>query len=129
MINAFLDTGRAILALERQLVGMPYTDPRRRRLAAEHSRLMRRQQKEIVAAHRAGVDWDTITFALVLHGQSADREVGDTDPTPAEQLLALMREHGGLAVVDALDTGRNAITSADAADSYAEPDVRSAGRR
>jgi hypothetical protein len=110
MINAFLGTGKAILDLERQLAGLPSTDPSRRRLSAEHARLMRRQRDEIVAAHRAGVDWDMITFALALHGQSADRDVGSTAPTPAEQLLALMREYGGPAVAEALSRCRTAPT-------------------
>jgi hypothetical protein len=67
---------------------------------------MSRQQRQLVDAHRAGADWQTIEFALTLHGQHADREVGSTDPTPAEQLSALMRQHGSEAVVVALDAMR-----------------------
>ncbi len=106
LINTFLRTGREILALEKELRGMPSTDPRRRPLGEEHTRLMRRQQEEILAAHRAGATWETIEFALIMHGQSAERETGSTDPTPAEHLLALMRRYGAEAVMRALDEAK-----------------------
>lgn len=108
LINTFLATGRDILAAERQLAGLPVDDPHHPRLSAEHTRLMRRQQDEIVAAHAAGVDWATITFALGMHGQGADREFANPGPTPAEQLLTLIRAHGAEVVVAALDAARTA---------------------
>lgn len=74
--------------------------------AGGSSGVSRRQQAEIVAAVRAGVEWSTVEFALRLHGQHADRDVGSPDPTPAEQLLDWMRQYGAVAVVEALDQAR-----------------------
>lgn len=106
-LNAALATGRDILAIERELSTRPAGDPDRARLGAEHTALMRRQQEQLVAAHRAGVDWDTIRAALEWHGQHAGRQVGDTAPTPAARLLALITACGAEPVVAALDAARD----------------------
>jgi len=88
LINEFLATGREIRALEQRLSTMGLRDNEWTRLGVERRRLVERQQGESVAAVRAGV------------------EVGSTEPTPAEQLLDRMRQHGPLAVVEALDRVR-----------------------
>jgi hypothetical protein len=102
-INTFLRTGREIRALEQRLRTMSPRDDDWIRVGAAHRQLIERQQKEIVAAVRAGVDWATVEFALRLHGQHASREFGGGEPTPAEQLLELMRRYDALTVVQALD--------------------------
>lgn len=106
LISTFLATGREVLALERRLCGMAPKDPEWKRLGDEHRGLVRRQQDEMVAAVQSGVEWSTVEFALMLHGQHADREIGSTDPTPAEQLLEMIRQYGVAAVVQALDAVR-----------------------
>jgi hypothetical protein len=108
LINTFLATGREVLTLERRLCAMAPNDPDWKRLGDERQELVRRKQDEIVAAVRAGVEWSTVEFALLLHGQHADREIGSSDPTPAEQLLELIRQYGGVAVVESLDAARAA---------------------
>src|SRR5687768_16348723 len=101
-INQALATGREILALERELFGMQSNDPARAGLGQRHTALMRQQQDEMLAAVHAGADWDTIRFALELHGQDANRQMPPTGPTPAETLLQLMRQYGAEPVVEAL---------------------------
>ncbi|SNT66258.1 hypothetical protein SAMN05421812_1365 [Asanoa hainanensis] len=90
LINTFLTTGREALALEQRLSLMALGDPLRARLGRKHQEVLRRQQAEIVAAVRAGVEWSTVEFALRLHGQHADREAGSAVSTPAEAFLELL---------------------------------------
>lgn len=112
LINTFLATGRQIRTLEQRLCAMALHHPDRKRVGAEHSRLVRRQQGEIVAAVDAGVDWSTVRFALALHGQAADREVGSAEPTPAELMLNLMREYGPFSVLEGLEMVRRFVDEA-----------------
>lgn len=101
-INEALATGREILQLERELFGLQSNDPVRASLGQRHSDLLRQQQDQMVAAVRAGADWDTVRFALEMHGQDANRQMPPTGPTPAETLVELMRQYGAEAVVEAL---------------------------
>lgn len=103
LINTFLATGQEIRVLERRLCTMTSHDADWARVGAEHRQLVERQREEIVAAVEAGVAWATVEFVLRLHGQHADREVGSIEPTPAEYLGALMKQHGAAAVVHALE--------------------------
>ena len=107
-INRFVNTGRELLAAEKRLETMDPRDPDRPALSAQHTQLMRRQQDEIVAAVDAGVSWETVRFALELHGQDANRDQHHGEPTPAEQLDEMFRTYGGPAVIAALDAMRAA---------------------
>jgi hypothetical protein len=109
LINAFLQTGRLILDIERRLAASPAAcDEERRRLDGEHQTLVRRQQDEIVIALKGGVAMDLVEFALRLHGQYADREYPPAERCPAEELGDLLAEHG-VRVVEALDAYRAAL--------------------
>lgn len=104
LINKLLGTGREILDAEKRLDGMPTSHPDRKSLSDRHAKLMRKQQDEIVAASKVA-DWDTVRFALTLHGQGADRP-DPGQPTPAEMLSGMMRQYGAENVVTALDQMR-----------------------
>jgi hypothetical protein len=122
LINRFLATGREVLDVERRLRELPPRHPDREQLGTEHTRLTRRQQAEIVTAVQSGASWDTVTFALALHGQGADRDLYEGRPTPAEELDALMRAYGGEAVIHALDAYRSILAAHAAADLFTARD-------
>lgn len=105
-INRFINTGRELLAVEKRLETMDPRDPDRPALSAQHSQLMRRQQDEMVAAVDAGVGWETVRFALELHGQDANRDQHHGEPTPAEILGEAMRVLGPERFIAALDAMR-----------------------
>lgn len=106
LINRFLVTGRLIRDLEGRLFAGDVDQDQRADLGAELSRLIRRQQDEIVAAVDAGAPWDTVRFVLAFHGQDADRDQYRGLPTPAELLGDLFATYGPAAVLEALDTYR-----------------------
>lgn len=106
LINDILATGRQLGAVEADLVRLNPGDPRRERLSQRAGALQARQTEQIAAALAAGVDADTVRFALALHDQGVDRDPWRQEPTPAEQMLDLMRRHGAERVVAALDVMR-----------------------
>lgn len=95
LINQFLETGRELLAVEKQFYDMSPRHPDRDRLNNEHTELQRRQTSQILTALQAGIDQKTIEFALAQHGQGAHREVYHGQRSPAEDLQVVLhsREH------------------------------------
>jgi hypothetical protein len=85
-LNEALRTGRRIREIEQQLAAGTHDDRERAALGNEHQQLIAQQQDQMIEAADAGFSWDTIRFALQIHGQGANREPGDPRPTPAEQL-------------------------------------------
>jgi hypothetical protein len=106
LINGILGTGRRLGEAEAELVRLAPDDPRRPALSKQTAALQAEQTDQIAAALHAGVDEDTIRFALTLHGQGQSRDPWRTEPTPAEELLDLIQRHGGERVVAALDVLR-----------------------
>lgn len=106
LINQFLDTGRILAKAEAAVFALPVDSPTRSTLSREATRLQHQQTGEIAAALRAGVDLDTIQFALALHGQGADRDPTGRRETPAKLLTDLIQQHGGERVIEALDAIR-----------------------
>lgn len=91
LVNRLIQTGREILKLEQLMDSAPtMLAGDRRHLSDRHTALMSRQQAQIVDAVNAGVCWDTITFALALHGQDADRDQHRGEPSTAAVLQAVV---------------------------------------
>jgi hypothetical protein len=110
MINEILATGRKLSAIETQLSRLAPRDPRRPAMSRSATALQAKQTSQIAAALRKGVDESTISFALSLHGQGADRDPCRNSPTPAEKMLDLITRHGGERVIEALDAQHNMTT-------------------
>lgn len=102
-LTAAIQTGRRILEIERLLAAGCRDQATAAALGAEHEQLMQTQQDQMIAASKAGASWETIRFALQMHGQDATRQPDD-GPSLAETLDAAMRTWGPAALLTFLDT-------------------------
>lgn len=110
LINRFLQTGRLLNAAEEhvrtlQLAG----DPAWRKAAEDASALQTKQTAQVSDALKAGVDLDTIEFALALHGQGADRDQYRGQPTAADLILKVVTVGGLEGLDEVIEETRKAL--------------------